>query len=71
MALPAPNDPCWKKLAEGAPARLRTEHLGTQLMTKRVERSKDSTQVKAAEILAFFAKWERILANEIQQLPRL
>lgn len=71
MALPAPNDPCWRKLAEGALGRLSTQHLGTQLMSKRLERSKDSTQVKAAEILAFFTKWERILGNEIQQLTRL
>ena len=71
MALPAPNHPVWQKLANGGMARLKTQHLGTQLMTKRLERSADPAAVKAAEIHAFFAKWERALAPEVQQLATL
>lgn len=71
MALPPSNHPCWHKLASGGLARLKTQHLGTQLMTKRLERSAESAAGKAAEIHAFFVKWERTLATEIQQLPTL
>jgi hypothetical protein len=71
MALPAPNHPCWQKLATGGLMRLKTSHLGTQLMAKRLERSTDPVGAKAAEIQAFFAKWERVLAAEIQQLATL
>lgn len=40
-------------------------------MVKRLERSADSAAQKASEIQAFFAKWERILASEIDQLNRI
>ena len=68
MALPSPSHPCWQKLANGGMARIKTQHLGTQLMTKRLERSADPITAKAAELHAFFAKWERVLPTEIQQL---
>jgi hypothetical protein len=42
--------------------------MGTQLMTKRLKRSSDPVGVKAVEIHAFFATWERVLASEVQQL---
>lgn len=71
MAVLPPNHPCWQKLASGSLSRLKTAHLGTQLMAKRIERSADPTAVKAAEIHAFFSKWERVLAAEIQQLTIL
>jgi hypothetical protein len=48
-----------------------TQHLGTQLMTKRLERSSASETEKANEIRAFFTRWERALPNEVAQLPRL
>ena len=67
MAVPAPNHPVWQKLANGGMARLKTQHLGTQLMTKRLERSTDTAAVKAAEIHAFFEKWERALAPDRAQ----
>ena len=71
MSVPAPNHPCWQRLASGGLARLKTQHLGTQLMTKRLERSTEPAAAKAAEIHAFFAKWERALPNEVQQLSSL
>lgn len=71
MALPGPDHPCWQKLASGGAARLRTQHLGMQLMIKRLERSGDAVAAKAEEYRAFFAKWEQTLAEEIQQLYRL
>jgi hypothetical protein len=71
MAVPAPQHPCWQRLAAGSIARLKTQHLGTQLITKRIERSTDSIAVKAGELHAYFAKWERALPNEIQQLATL
>lgn len=71
MTIPAPNHPCWQRLASGGLMRLKTSHLGTQLMAKRLERSADPVAVKAAEIQAFFAKWERVLTAEIQQLTTL
>jgi hypothetical protein len=67
MAVPAPNHRCWQVLAGGALSRIKTQHLGTQFMTKRLERSTDPLPQKAAEIHAFFAKWERVLGQEIQQ----
>jgi hypothetical protein len=71
MAVPAPNHPCWQRLASGGLARLKTQHLGTQLMTKRIERSTDPVATKAAEVHAFFAKWERALAPELAQIQFL
>ena len=71
MSLPALQNPVWHRLAGGALPRVRTQNLGVQLMTKRLERSADSTATKAAEIHAFFAKWERVLQSEIQQLATL
>jgi hypothetical protein len=51
--------------------KLKTEHLATQLMSKRLERSPIPVAEKAAEIHAFFAKWERILGSEVAQITRL
>lgn len=68
MAVPAPNHPCWQKLASGGLSRLKTQHLGTQLLAKRIERSADPLDVKVREIQAFFTKWERVLPTEVQQL---
>lgn len=71
MSLPPANHPCWQRLASGGLSRLRTQHLGTQLLTKRIERSTDPVSVKAVEICAFFVKWERTLQQEVQQLASL
>ena len=71
MALPSPDHPCWQKLATGGIAKLTTQQLSLQLMGKRLERSTESTAAKAAEVQAFFAKWERTLGNEIQQIQKL
>lgn len=71
MALPSSDHPCWQKLASGGASRLRTQHLGMQLMIKRLERSTDPIGSKAQEYRAFFAKWEPTLGDEIQQLQRL
>lgn len=71
MALPPANHPCWTRAASGGLSKLRTEHLGTQLLTKRLERSADPLPQKVSEVIAFFTKWERILPNEISQLQTL
>ena len=71
MSLPPVNHPCWQRLATGAFSRLKTQHLGTQLLAKRLERSTDPTPQKAGEIHAYFVKWERTLAAEIQQLAAI
>lgn len=71
MAIPAPNHPCWQRLAGGSLSRLNTQHLGTQFLIKNMERSKDPLPDKAQAICAYFTKWERLLAHEIQQLANL
>jgi hypothetical protein len=71
MPLPTPDQPCWQKLATGGISRIRTQQLSIQLMAKRLERSTDSVTAKAAEVYAFFTKWERSLASEIQQILKL
>jgi len=71
MALPPSNHPCWQKLASGGISRLKTQQLGIQLMSKRLERSTDPVSTKAAEVHAYFVKWERTLANEIPQLTTI
>ena len=38
---------------------------------QRLDRSTDPAPHKASEIQAFFAKWERILASEVDQLNRI
>lgn len=71
MSVPPVNHPCWPKLAGGALAKLRTDHLGTQFLIKNMERSKDPIPVKAQAIHAYFAKWERLLGAELKQLTAL
>ena len=71
MAIPPPGHPCWQKLANGNLANIKTEHLGTQLMAKRIARSADPLPAKIAELHAYFTKWERILPNEVAQLTTL
>lgn len=71
MALPPNTHPCWTRAASGGLSKLQTTHLGTQLLSKRIERSADPLSQKVSEIIAFFTKWERILPNEIAQLPKL
>lgn len=71
MALPASSHPCWSKAASGGLARIQTSNLALQLLVKRLDRSPDPAAQKASEIQAFFAKWERILASEIDQLNRI
>lgn len=71
MSIPPLQSPVWHKLAGGALSRLTTQHLGIQLMAKRLERSDAAPTAKAMEIHAFFAKWERVLGAEIQQLAKL
>lgn len=71
MVIPPPTHPCWQRLAGGALSRLKTQHLGTQFLIKNMERSKDSPHDKALAIRAYFTKWERLLAPEIQQLTTL
>ncbi|HEY8907254.1 MAG TPA: hypothetical protein VIM63_14585 [Rhodoferax sp.] len=71
MALPSSDHPCWQKLANGGLARLNTQQLVLQLMSKRLERSTDPVTTKAAEVHAFFVKWERTLGSEIQQIQKL
>lgn len=71
MAVPAPNHTCWQRLASGGMSRLKTQHLGTQLMAKRIERSADPLTKKAHDIHAYFERWERVLQPELQQLANL
>jgi len=68
MAVPDLNNPCWRRLANGGLAKLKTDNLGTQLLAKRLERSTDPVEVRAAEIHGFFAKWERTLTKELAQI---
>ncbi|MBH0112803.1 hypothetical protein I5E68_07545 [Novosphingobium sp. YJ-S2-02] len=71
MSLPAPGSPVWTRLASGGLSRLQTNHLGTQMLIKRLELSSTPPAAKAGEIYNYFAKWERTLANEVAQLARL
>lgn len=71
MAIPAPHHPCWRKLVSGALEKLKTEHLGTQLLIKRMFRSSDPDTAKASELHTYFTKWERILPGEVAQLTTL
>lgn len=71
MSLPPNTHPCWQRLASGGITRLKTQHLGTQLLAKRIERSADPLPTKVREIQAFFTKWERALPTEVAQLATL
>jgi hypothetical protein len=71
MAIPPSNHPCWQKLANGALTKIKTQHLGTQLLAKRMEKSTAPVPERAAELHAFFTRWERILPSEISQLTTL
>lgn len=67
MAVPPITAPCWRQLAAGGLAKLRTNNLGTQMMAKRLQLSSASVDAKAQEIHAYYAKWERGLSDEIAQ----
>ena len=71
MALPPQNAPCWQKLASGGLKQLRTNNLGTQMLTQRLELSKMNSADKAKEVYDFFCKWEKGLSNEIAQLNNI
>lgn len=71
MSLPASNSPVWTRMATGGLSRIQTNHLGTQMLIKRLELSPAPPAAKASEIYTYFAKWERSLANEVAQLARL
>jgi hypothetical protein len=40
-------------------------------MCKRMEGSTDAVGLKAAELHAYFTRWERILPGEVAQIARL
>lgn len=67
MAVPPANAHCWLRLATGGLMRIKSDNLGTQMLAKRMEKSNASPPEKAAEIHAYYSKWERGLANEIAQ----
>lgn len=71
MTVPATSHPCWTRAASGGLARIKTNSLAMQFLAKNIERSTDPLAVKAANIQAFFAKWERTLSSEIDQLARI
>lgn len=71
MTIPASNHPCWTRAATGGLARIQSTNLAMQLLAKNIERATDPTPQKAAQIQAFFAKWERMLSSEIDQLTRI
>jgi hypothetical protein len=71
MAVPAPDHRCWSRLAGGALAKLKTKHLATQLMIKKLEQSHEPVSVKAAELHGFFVRWESALGAELKQLTEL
>lgn len=67
MALPPPTAMCWRRLANGGLAQIRTDNLGTKMLTKRIQLSSAPVSEKIAEIHLYFSKWERGLADEIAQ----
>ncbi len=71
IPVPPPTHPCWQRMASGGMSRLKTTHLGTQMLAKRLECSSDPLPAKASEIHAFFAKWERVLAAELAQVTTI
>ncbi|HMG20667.1 MAG TPA: hypothetical protein VK607_05095 [Kofleriaceae bacterium] len=71
MVLPPSDHPCWLQLANGALAHLSTGNLAAQLLTKRLERSKQPAAARAHQIREFFVKWEPALGGEIDQLDHL
>jgi hypothetical protein len=71
MSIPPLEHPCWTRLATGAVTRFETQHLSLQLLFSRLRLETYSTQKKAADVHAYFVKYERYLASEIAQLSRL
>lgn len=71
MTIPASNHPCWSRAVAGGLARIKSTNLAMQLLAKNIERSTAPTPEKVAQLQAFFAKWERILGSEIDQLTRI
>lgn len=71
--IPNPTQPCWQKLASGKTP-LKTDNLGLQMLLKRLQGKLGATppdgelRSAAAELHAFFVKYEKILANEIKAL---
>jgi len=71
--VPDKSHACWRGLATGT-KKIQTEALGLQMLLKRVHGkitpSSPDSEIRAAaeELQAFFAKYEKILGNEIKSL---
>lgn len=71
--LPNNTQGCWRNLASGK-TRLQTDNLGLQMLLKRLQGKLGAAPAEADlrgaadELHAFFAKYEKILGNEIKSL---
>ena len=71
MSLPPPTHPCWKRLVSGGISRLKTDQLALQLLCSRLARAETPIEQRCSEVVAFFARFERILGREIAQLSTI
>jgi len=71
MEVPPEHHPVWLKLANGPIGGFVPRQLSLQLLFTRLNYEKMTPLEKARTLYAFFAKYEKILSNEISQLVRL
>jgi hypothetical protein len=71
--VPDKSHACWRSLAMGTKT-IKTDALGLQMLLKRVHGKitpsspAGDIRIAAEELQAFFAKYEKILGNEIKSL---
>lgn len=68
MGIPQLNAMCWKRLLSGQMPQFHTKHAALMLLIKKLQSSGDDIDVRAKALSDFFVKYERVLANEINQL---
>lgn len=71
--VPEQSSACWRQLVTGGKV-IQTESLALQMLLKRMQRSLQAAspgrgvEEAAAEMHAFFVKYEAMLSNEIKSL---
>lgn len=71
MPLPACEHACWPRLIQSHPTTFKTNQAALMFLLKKLQSSHDPMPQRCQTLHAFFMKYERVLAAEIQQLAQV
>lgn len=69
--IPPPEHACWLQLVDVQHAGFQTRDLALQLLIQRLNAESLPPEEKARQVHAYFRRYERLLALEVQQLAVL